>query len=127
MSSLLWQPSPDRIDKALVTAFIDRVNRRHGRQFDGMQPLWQWSVADPAAFWREVWDFTGVIGLPGDRVVDHPERMPGDRWFAEARLNFAENLLRRQDHGDAIVFWGENKVKRRLSHGQLYTLVARLA
>ncbi len=127
MSSLLWQPSPDRIDKALVTAFIDRVNRRHGRQFDGMQPLWQWSVADPAAFWREVWDFTGVIGVPGGRVVDHPERMPGARWFAEARLNFAENLLRRQDHGDAIVFWGENKVKRRLSHGQLYTLVARLA
>lgn len=128
MSGMLWQPSAERIDQALVTAFIDRVNRRHGLNLDGMPPLWEWSVVDPRNFWREVWDFCGVIGNdPGSTVVDDPLRMPGARWFPEARLNFAENLLRRQDHADAIVFWGEDKVKRRLSHGQLYTLVARLA
>ena len=53
--------------------------------------------------------------------------MPGARWFPEAKLNFAENLLRRRDDSDALVFWGEDKVKRRMSHGQLYLEVARLA
>src|SRR3546814_12285662 len=31
--------------------------------------------------------------------------------FPDARLNFAENLLRRDGDGDAIVFWGEDKVR----------------
>ncbi|HLN24684.1 MAG TPA: acetoacetate--CoA ligase [Patescibacteria group bacterium] len=128
MSDMLWQPSPARKAASLVTAFIDRVNLRHRRHIDGMAPLWQWSVDDPQAFWREVWEFCGVIANPpGPQVVDDPARMPGARWFPEARLNFAENLLRRQDGGDAIVFWGEDKVKRRLSHAQLYTLVSKLA
>ena len=128
MSGLLWQPSADRIEQALVSAFLDRINRRHGAAVCDMAGLWQWSVDQPRDFWREVWDFTGIIGSDvGSEVVDDLSRMPGARWFPSARLNFAENLLRRQDHGDAIVFWGEDKVKRRLSHGQLYQLVARLA
>jgi acetoacetyl-CoA synthetase len=53
--------------------------------------------------------------------------MPGARWFPEARLNFSENLLRRRDGADAIVFWGEDRVRRRLSHRQLYDQVARVA
>lgn len=128
MSGLLWQPSAERIESALVSAFLDRVNRRHGVAVSDMAGLWQWSVDQPRDFWRELWDFTGVIASDvGSDVVDDPSRMPGAKWFPSARLNFAENLLRRQDHGDAIVFWGEDKVKRRLSHGQLYQLVARLA
>ncbi|HIJ62434.1 MAG TPA: acetoacetate--CoA ligase [Rhodospirillaceae bacterium] len=128
MSGLLWQPSADLIEQALVSAFLDRVNRRHAVGAAGMADLWQWSVDQPRAFWREVWDFAGIVGSDaGHEVVDDLSRMPGARWFPDARLNFAENLLRRQDHGDAVVFWGEDKVKRRLSHGQLYQLVARLA
>jgi hypothetical protein len=53
--------------------------------------------------------------------------MPGARWFPEARLNFAENLLRSRDDSDALVFWGEDRVKNRLSHGDLYRQVAHFA
>jgi len=53
--------------------------------------------------------------------------MPGAKFFPQARLNFAENLLRRRDHTDALVFWGEDKVKRRMSHAELYDSVSRLA
>ena len=35
--------------------------------------------------------------------------MPGARFFPDARLNFAENLLRRTGDGDALVFRGEDK------------------
>jgi acetoacetyl-CoA synthetase len=41
--------------------------------------------------------------------------MPGARWFPEARLNYAENLLKNRDDGEALVFWGEDKVKRRMT------------
>jgi acetoacetyl-CoA synthetase len=58
-----------------------------------------------------------VIGDAGTRVLDHAQRMPGAAWYPEARLNFAQNLLERRstdDNGDALVFWGEDKVRRRL-------------
>jgi len=56
--------------------------------------------------------------------------MPGATWFPDARLNFAQNLLERRradDTGDALVFWGEDKVQRRLSHAELHALAARVA
>ena len=53
--------------------------------------------------------------------------MPGAKWFPEARLNFAENLLRRGDQGDAFVFWDERGFQRRVSYSQLTSEVSRAA
>ena len=52
--------------------------------------------------------------------------MPGAQWFPEAKLNFARNLLREPDDSDAIVFWGEDRVKRRYTRKQLHQLMSRL-
>ncbi|MBF0305836.1 MAG: acetoacetate--CoA ligase [Alphaproteobacteria bacterium] len=122
MSKLLWQPSSERIERANMTAFMRRVG-----VVGDYDALWRWSVERPDLFWRAVWDDAGVIGEPGATVVKDVDRMPGAQFFPEARLNFAENLLRRRDQGDAIVFWGEDRVKRRLSHEGLYEAVSRLA
>ena len=53
--------------------------------------------------------------------------MPGAAFFPEARVNFAENLMRRRGPGDAMVFWSEDRIKRRLSHDQMHDQVSRLA
>jgi acetoacetyl-CoA synthetase len=128
MTDMLWQPSQERIETTLVHRFILAVNDRHDLAIKNMPTLWQWSVDRPGAFWREVWEQCGVIGDgPGKVEVDDLRRMPGAHWFPEARLNFAENMLRRDGDSDALVFWGEDKVKRRLSHRQLRALVSQLA
>ena len=120
-----WRPSPDQLAEAGVTAFMDEAARRAGRVFDDYEALWHWSVEDVEGFWSLVWDFTGVTGEKGARVAADLDRMPGARWFPDARLNYAENLLRRRDEGDALVFWGEDRVKRRMSHAALYDAVSR--
>jgi len=125
---MLWQPSQERIDATLLARFIGAVNRKHGLALRDMPGLWQWSVEKPGSFWRAVWEQCGAIGDgPGAVEVDDIKRMPGAKWFPEARLNFAENLLRQDGDGDALVFWGEDKVKRRHSHKDLRALVSRLA
>jgi len=119
----LWKPGADRIAASNLARFFREV----GQPVD-MAALHAWSVAEPEAFWRAIWSFAGVIGDgPGKTGIENPGKMPGARFFPEARLNYAENLLRRRDDGDAIVFRGEDKVRRRLSHRQLYDLVSRLA
>ena len=124
----LWQPSAARIAAANLSAFMRRLKETQGLAFRDYDDLYDWSVSDLEGFWTAVWDFCGVIADPErGPVVADADKMPGARFFPEARLSFAENLLRRRDDADAIVFWGEDKVKRRLSHQALYDRVSRVA
>jgi acetoacetyl-CoA synthetase len=72
-----------------------------------------------------VWNFCGVIGDQGGAIVADGQRMPGARWFPEGRLNFTENCLRMRGADDALVFWGEDRVRRRMSRDELYAQVSR--
>jgi acetoacetyl-CoA synthetase len=119
----LWRPSAERIAAANLRRFARAVG-----QPAEMAALHRWSIAEPEAFWRALWSFGGVIGEgPGKTGIANPGKMPGAQFFPEARLNYAENLLRRRDEADAVVFRGENKVGRRYSHRAFYDLVSRLA
>ena len=97
------------------------------RAFHDYEDLYRFSIEQPADFWRSVWKFCGIRGQMGDEVVVDLDRMPGARFFPAARLNFAENVLRRQDEAPAIVFNGEGRSHRTLSHAQLVEAVARFA
>ena len=128
MTSMLWAPSPERVAQANLTAFAAEVASRHGADVADYERLWRWSVDHKWDFWRDMWQYAGVIGEPGPRVLIEADRMPGARWFPDARLNFAQNLLERRradDDGDALVFWGEDKARRRMSHAQLHALASR--
>ncbi|THF67119.1 acetoacetate--CoA ligase [Pseudothauera nasutitermitis] len=123
----LWRPSEARIAAAGITAFTHRAETRWGIALPDYEALHAWSVRAPEQFWTSVWEYGEVIGEPGSTVLADGECMPGARWFPEARLNFAQNLLRARDERDALVFWGEDRVKNRLSHADLYRQVARFA
>ncbi len=124
----LWEPSPARTRDANLTRFSAHVAKEWGTTLEGYDAIYDWSVAEPEKFWQSVWTFGRVkASTRGDRVLIDPGKMPGAKFFPDARLNFAENLLRRTGSGDAIVFWGEDKVKRRMSWGQLTDEVARFA
>jgi acetoacetyl-CoA synthetase len=127
MSEPLWTPSPERVAQANVTRFAAMVAERHGVAVDDYAALHAWSVAHPALFWDAFWDFAGVVAqTKGERVLLDGDRMPGARWFPDARLSYAENLLQRRDDAVAIVFHGEDKVRRRLTFAELYDAVSRL-
>ncbi len=101
--------------------------------------LWHWSIRDPEHFWAAVWRFCGVIAekrgaaAPWERVVigwdrmAPPDPVTGPRWFAGARLNFAENLLRYSDDGPALVSWNEQGVRETLTFAELARRSAELA
>ena len=109
----LWTPCADRVAASQVMAFMAEANRRHGTRLSDYRELHAWSVAHPDLFWNLVWDFCGVIGEKGARLMVDHDPMPGAKFFPDAQLNFAENLLRRSDGGEALVFRGEDKVERR--------------
>ncbi|MGH6995677.1 MAG: AMP-binding protein, partial [Stellaceae bacterium] len=123
----LWEPTPERIAATNLRRFMDEAGRRADRRFGDFAGLHRWSIEDREGFWRLIWDWGRVIGEPGAAVLEAGDRMPGARFFPTARLNYAENLLRKRDGSDALVFRGEDKVRRRLSWAELYDQVSRLA
>ena len=117
----LWQPDPQRASQTLLARFMQRAGKRDWDE------LHRWSVEHSEAFWNLVWDFCEVRGTRSGPTLVDGSRMPGAKWFPEARLNFAENLLRTRDESDALVFWGEDRIQRRMSRRELHQLVSRLA
>jgi acetoacetyl-CoA synthetase len=127
MDQPLWQPGAAWLERAAMSRFARAAERRWQHKFADYETLHRWSYEQPREFWTSLWEFAGIVGDPGDTVVMDGNRMPGAKFFPNGRLNFAENLLRRRDDGDAIVFRGEDRVRRRLSHRQLYDAVSRFA
>ncbi|MGB4945640.1 MAG: acetoacetate--CoA ligase [Candidatus Competibacter denitrificans] len=124
----LWTPDPAWSATTRMAAFTAQARTLSGQTLASYADLHAWSVEAPEQFWTAVWDFCGVIGERGaGPVLVDAEKMPGARWFPDARLNFAENLLRDSSNPDALVFWGENKVKRTLSRAELRQHVAQFA
>jgi len=122
----LWTPSARAVAAAPLTAFIKRAAAVSGRDLVDFDGLHRWSIEEREAFWSLLWDEAGVIGEKGERILIDGDRMPGARFFPDARLNFAENLLGHAGEGDALVFRGEDKVACRWSWADLREKVSRL-
>jgi len=128
MKTALWKPSAERIADANLTRFMKYLGEQRGKSFSSYDDLYQWSVTERADFWESVWDFGGVIASrPYDQVLVDGDKMPGSKWFAGSRMNFAENLLRYRDGQTALVFKGEQQEAIRITYAELYDRVARLA
>ena len=134
----IWAPTPDQVERSAMAA-LARLARERGAPIARVEELHGWSVAEPEQFWPLVWELCGVVAEerpgapPWDRVLVGGDRMAppdpalGPRWFEGARLNFAENLLRRRDAHPALVAWREDGRRRAVSYAELHDEVAAFA
>ena len=124
----LWSPSKAQIRRSRITAFMNHVRDRGLGDFGDYEALHAWSIGNRAEFWSALWDFADVLAdCKGEDILRNPNAMPGGEWFPDARLNFAENLLRYRDERPALIFRGEDGERRELSYAQVYRQTAALA
>ena len=137
-TQVTWTPDPARRDSSALHRFIDTLRDRGvalppASDPDAFRAVHKWSIDEPGAFWRAVWHDAEVIGTMGEgRVFDPgkgfaPPPLDGPRWFPEARLNFAENLLRPAGDAPAMLCWDERGAIGEWSRDRLVQEVARVA
>jgi acetoacetyl-CoA synthetase len=126
---LLWTPSDKRIRSTELYKFMQKVNKKHNKDFRNYAQLYQWSIDNIPEFWADMWEEANVMASSYyEEIIDDITKMPGAKWFSGARLNFAQNLLRYRDNDPAIIFKGESMdVPVRITYAQLYNKVARVA
>jgi acetoacetyl-CoA synthetase len=126
-NKILWRPSLRDIEEANLTRFMEKVRQDYFVPIPDYDALYAFSINHPEDFWQSVWSFCQVIGDPGSCVLKDGDQIEKAKFFPGARLNFAENLLRRRDEAIAITFYGEDKVRKTLTFEDLYTQTAKLA
>lgn len=129
LGDILWTPSQERADASALTALMTSLAATHGAPAEDDAAFHQWTVDHPDVFWRVVWEDCTVIGDLGASdapVIDDPTKMPGAKWFPDAHLNYAENLLRsRADEKRAVLFRREDGRNQSLTYAELRDQVSR--
>lgn len=127
-NALKWQPTDAQKTSTALYRFISEINESDNIDLSSYADIWSYSVKNPEKFWSKIWDFTGVIASEkGARTIASADHMKDRCYFPGAKLNFAENLLRRRDEDTAIVFRGEDRIEKKLSYKKLYEKVSMLA
>lgn len=128
MTKLIWEPSPERIERANLSRFIRFVQQQIDHEVMDYTALYEFSIHHSEKFWPAVWEFCGIRAT-GDfsPVLIDGDKMPGAKWFPNIHLNFAQNLLRYKDERIAIVFRNEWGHARELSYAELHRQVGKLA
>ncbi len=121
-TDIIWQPSPDFKANSQMAKFAQAMG-----QPLNYRTLHQWSVTDREAFWGGIWDQCGVIGSKGERTLVDGDKMSGAKFFPDAQLNFAENLLREPDDSPAISWWSEPGKLGEMTRAELHGRVAQYA
>ncbi|NHJ23762.1 MAG: acetoacetate--CoA ligase [Candidatus Lokiarchaeota archaeon] len=128
MRKKLWEPSKEWIKNAEATKFIDFVNKKYKLKIKGGKELYKWSVEKIEDFWAAMWEFGNIISSKKyTKVVDDLNKFPGTQWFPDAKLNFAQNLLKYNDNQLAFIFQGESMKTARMTYKELNIAVAKLA
>ncbi|HKJ80707.1 MAG TPA: AMP-binding protein, partial [Ignavibacteriaceae bacterium] len=123
----LWKPTKKRIENSNMFAFFRYIEKRTGKRIKSYDDAYKWSVQNIRDFWKSIWDLSGLIHSKSYDKILSSEKMPGAEWFAGAKLNFAENLLRFRDDHTAIISSRENKPNVQLTYAELYDKVAKCA
>ncbi len=124
----LWRPSPSRIELSNFTHYHQFLKKNFNVTFNNYGELYQWSIDHPEQFWLSIWQFGDIkFHMPYSQVFSKSIPFYKSEWFPDATLNFAENLLRRDDDHVAIIFRNEKNLRRTLTFKQLKIEVARLA
>lgn len=118
----LWQPAVDAMQATQIGQLCSRLG------FEDYDGLYDWSVNNPADFWQVVWDDVDVVhSAAADSILLNPTSMRESEWFVGARLNYAENLLRKCDDHCALIDVDECADTITLTYAELYDAVACMA
>ena len=128
MADPLWRPSEAAMAATHMRAFMRAAANRSGQDLADFDALHAWSVADPAAYWDLMWDYAGVVAeTKGERIIADADKMPGARFFPDARLNYAENLLRQKGGAPALIMRREDGLRTEWSWDELRAFTAKVA
>tara|TARA_B100001123_G_scaffold368883_1_gene430193 strand:- start:247 stop:2205 length:1959 start_codon:yes stop_codon:yes gene_type:complete len=128
MKTYLWEVKAEKLNNTNLAQYSNFIKKKHKvNSGNNFEKLWKWSVENPEIFWKSIWDFTKVKGELGKTLLHNSEIFYKNKFFPDTRLNYAENLLTKNNLDPAIIFKSENGYKDILSWQELNLQVAQIS
>ncbi len=124
MNDLLWSPSKKKIENSNLYKFKNLIEKKYNTNFKtDYQKLWEWSVKNNEQFWSECWDFFKLKGIKGKQIIKTHPIFHKNKFFPNAKINFAKNLLSKKNSDLAIFFRSETGFEKKIQWKELYEKV----
>ena len=128
MKTKLWKINEQNLNNTNLALYSDFISKNYninfGRDFD---KIWRWSVENSKDFWKSIWDFTKIKGSQGKIHLKQSNIFFKNKFFPDGKINYAENILKKNNEEPAIIFKSENGYKAVLSWNKLNSNVASLS
>ena len=120
MNKKLWEASKAIKNKSNLFKYEEFLEKNYNyKASKKFQKLLKWSINNPGNFWSSIWDFTKVRGKKNLKFKLTRDLI-NSRFLINSKLNFAENLLSKNDNSKAITFISENGFREIRTWKELY-------
>ena len=128
METYLWKNNKEKLRKTNLALYCAFIRQNYKIDFgDDFNKIWKWSIENPKIFWKSIWDFTKVKGVLGNILIQESDIFFKNKFFPDTKLNYAENLLKKNNNELAIIFRSENGYKTVISWKELNLNVSQIS
>jgi len=128
MSNYLWKLNKEKLHKTNLFLYSNFIKENFKVKTNcDFNEIWKWSVANPEDFWKSIWDFTNVKGDLGNILLEKSDVFFNNKFFPNAKLNYTENLLKKNNEEIAIIFKSENSYRTKLTWKNLNLNVGKIS
>ena len=108
MNKKLWEASKVKKKHSNLYKYEKFLSKKHKLKVtQNYSKILNWSINNPNKFWSSIWDFTKVKGIKKEKSY-LSKILFKSKFLINSKLNFAENLLSKNDNTKSITFISEN-------------------
>ena len=127
MKKKLWEASSEQKKKSLLSSYEQFISKKFKKNFNQKyENILKWSIKNPGNFWSSIWDFSEIKGFPSEVKIKNLKIFYKNNFLPNSKLNFAENLLSKNNKDKAITFVSENGFREERNWHELNLNVIKL-
>ena len=128
MNKKLWEASTSQKKKSLLSNYEQFISKKFNKKFNQKyESILKWSIENPGNFWSSVWDFSEIKGFKSKIKIKKSKIFYKNKFLLNSKLNFAENLLSKNNKDKAITFISENSFREERSWQELNLNVSKIS
>jgi len=128
MKKKLWEASSAQKKKSLLSDYEQFISKKFKKNFNQRyEDILKWSIKNPGNFWSSIWDFSRIKGFKSKITIKKSKIFYKNKFLPNSKLNFAENLLSKNNNDKAITFISENGFREERSWHELNLNVSKLS
>jgi acetoacetyl-CoA synthetase len=128
MTKKLWEASKQRKKNSLLFEFEQFISKKYNKKFNNnYQKILNWSIKKSGDFWSSIWDFANIKGIKSKDKLKKSNIFYKNLFLPDSKLNFAENLLLKNNKDKAVTFISENGYREQKNWQELNNQVSKIS